>query len=99
MVRLGPVTVVGFLAGIGAVADLAAVCDRAGAGWLVLDPDGVISRWDLAETGCTAVARTSVAESRNVHALPRAEAIMRQDGTQRATWSRNPKADPYDTRP
>lgn len=60
MVRTEPVTVVDFPADIGAIADLAPVCDKAGVGWLVLDAEGVISRWDLAKTRATAVARASV---------------------------------------
>ena len=58
----GPVTIAGFPVGLGTIADLAPVYDQAGLGWLVLDADGVISRWDLAESTRTAVATASVPE-------------------------------------
>lgn len=60
MVETGPVTAVGFPAGVGALADLAPFHDEAGLAWLVLDDDGVISRWDLAEGTATTVATATV---------------------------------------
>jgi hypothetical protein len=62
MVQLGPVTAIGFPPGIGAIADLAPVDDEAGTGWLVLDANGLISRWDPAAGTCTALATASVPE-------------------------------------
>jgi hypothetical protein len=60
MAEIGPVTVSGWPAGLAALADLAPVDDEAGAGWLALDTNGVISRWDVTAGTYTAVAATSV---------------------------------------
>ena len=60
MVHIGPVTEVGFPAGITAIADLAPLDQEAGPGWLVLDAGGVISRWDRPAGPCTALAMASV---------------------------------------
>lgn len=60
MVEVGPVTAVAFPTGIDAVVDLAPVDDEAGAGWLVLDAGGVISRWDPAAGTCRVLAAASV---------------------------------------
>jgi hypothetical protein len=60
MVQVGPVTDVGFPAGIEAIADLAPVDDGAGPGWLVLDAGGMVSRWDRAAGTCRVLATASV---------------------------------------
>jgi hypothetical protein len=60
MVHVGPVTDAGLPAGMGPITDLAPVDDETGLGWLVLDADGMIARWDLASGTCRPLATASV---------------------------------------
>jgi len=60
MDEAGRVTDDNLPAGVAGVVDLAPVTGEEGPAWLVLDADGLISRWDPATGRCASLAATSV---------------------------------------